>query len=92
MPRRSVVPGFRFDAKHRRALFEVTLPGSGGRRRRRKTVDASTRDEALRLFRQFREAVLAERKKEPELFSEFVLRYGPLIRMRLSARTATLLP
>lgn len=88
MPRQSVVPGFRFDAKRKRASFEVTVPGSGGRLRRRKTVKVSTRDEALRIFRSFRESVLAGRNAEPKLFFEFVKRYWPLIRMRLGSRTA----
>jgi len=78
MARRSVVPGVRFDGKRKRASFEVTLPGTNGRRRRRKTVKASTRDKALNLFRQFRDVVLAERFPEPETFSEFVTRFWPL--------------
>ncbi len=64
------------------------MPGSGGRIRRRKRVEATTRDEALSLFRQFREAALAERCAEPELFSDFVRRFWPLIRMRLGEKTA----
>src|SRR5512143_307136 len=88
MPRQSVVPGFRFDAKLRRAHFEVTLPGMQGRVRRRKTVEVASRDEALVLFRQFRADALAERGKEPELFSEYIRHFWPLIRMRLSHKTA----
>jgi len=88
VPRQSVVPGFRFDARRKRASFEVTLPGTRGRVRRRKTVQARSRDEALRLFRQFREAALAERHAEPELFSDFVKRFWPLIKLRLGEKTA----
>jgi hypothetical protein len=88
MPRQSVVPGFCFDGKRRRACFEVTLPGTGGRLRRRKTVKASTRDEALNLFRQFRAAVLSERNAKPEFFSDYVQLFWPMIRMRLGAKTA----
>jgi len=58
MPRQSVVPGFRFDGRRKRAHFEVTLPGTNGRVRRRKTIEASNRMEALTLFLQFRDAVL----------------------------------
>jgi len=89
MPRQSVVPGFRFDGKRGRACFEVTLPGTSGRFRRRKTVDAATRDQALTLFRQFRAAVLAGQSGEPEVFSDFVGRFWPLIQMRLAPRTAS---
>jgi len=88
MPRQSVVPGFRFDGKRRRACFEVTLPGTGGRLRRRKTVEASTREEALNLFAQFRAAVLSERNAKPEFFSDYVRLFWPMIRMRLGAKTA----
>jgi hypothetical protein len=83
-----VVPGFHFDSKRKRASFEVTLPGTKGRLRRRKTVKASTRDEAISLFRKFRAAVLAQRLAEPRLFCEYVARFWPLIRMRLGPKTA----
>jgi integrase len=89
MPRRSVLPGFRFDGKAGRAFFEVTLPGTGGRRRKRRTVAVSTRDGALSLFRKFREEALAGRASDPKLFSEFVARFWPLIKMRLGSKTAT---
>jgi len=89
MLRRSVLPGFRFDGKSGRAFFEVTLPGTGGRRRKRRTVAVSTRDEALTLFREFRTAALAERAHDPKLFSQFIARFWPLIRMRLGTKTAT---
>jgi site-specific recombinase XerD len=88
MPRQSVVPGFRFDGRRKRACFEVTLPGTGGRLRRRKTVEASTREEALNLFAQFRAASLSERSAKPEFFSDYVRLFWPMIRMRLGARTA----
>lgn len=88
MPRRSVVPGFRFDGRTSRAFFEVILPGTGGHSRKRKTVTASTRDEALTLFRAFRSETLAGRASEPKLFSEFIARFWPLIRLRLGEKTA----
>jgi len=88
MPRQSVVPGFSFDGKCRRAFFEVTLPGTGGRVRRRKTVKALTREEALNLFRKFRAAVLSEKSTNPEFFSDYVQRFWPMIQMRLGATTA----
>lgn len=89
MPRRSVLPGFRFDGKSGRAFFEVTLPGTGGRRRKRRMVAVTTRDEALTPFREFRAAALAKRAADPKLFSEFIALFWPLIKMRLGAKTAT---
>jgi hypothetical protein len=89
MPRQSVVPGFRFDGKRRRACFEVVLPGTHGRRRRRKTVEASTRDEALALFRKFRTESLAKRAAKPEFFSDYLERFWPLVEMRLGEKAAS---
>src|SRR5689334_1747753 len=88
MPRRSVVPGFRFDGKSGRAFFEVVVPGTGGRERRRKKVTVETRDKALALFKKFRTEVLRKRDANPEIFADYVFRYWPLIKMRLGAKTA----
>lgn len=88
MARRSVVPGFRFDGKRGRAYFHVVVPGTGGRQRKRKTVRVSTRDRALSLFRQFRTAVIRGRSTKPELFSDYVQRFWPLIKMRLGTKSA----
>lgn len=88
MPRQSVVPGFRFDGRRKRVWFEVTMPGTDGRIRRRKTLKVFTRDEALKRFRQFRAATLAQRIAEPKTLSEYVARFWPLIRARLGAKTA----
>jgi len=70
------------------AFFEVVLPGTRGRRRRRKTVKAATRDEAPALFRQFRTAVTRNRSTKPELFSDYVGRFWPLMKMRLGIKAA----
>jgi hypothetical protein len=40
------LPGFRFDAKAQLAHFEVCIPGTRGRKRRRATVEAATRQKA----------------------------------------------
>lgn len=88
MPRRSVVPGFRFDGKRDRAYFNVVVPGTGGRQRRRKTIRVSTRDKALSLFRQFRTAVVTGRNTKPESLSDYVQRFWPLIKMRLGTKSA----
>lgn len=89
MPRRSVVPGFRFNAKRRRASFEVVLPGTRGRRRCRKIVKAATRDEALALFRKFRAETLARTAAIPEFFSDYLKRFWPLVEMRLGKKAAS---
>lgn len=51
------LPGFRYDAKTKEARFEVCLPGSGGGRRRRKTILANSWDEAFAKWKAFRESV-----------------------------------
>lgn len=46
-------PGFEYDAEQKRARFDCYVPGTSGRSRRRRTVSADTRAEALRLWREF---------------------------------------
>jgi integrase len=56
--------GFRYNAKKRRAHFEVIVPGTHGSKRRRKTVEARDVVEATTLFHAFRKEV-AESEKGP---------------------------
>ncbi len=53
-------PGFEYDAAKKRAYFDCYLPGSAGRVRRRRTVAAETRAEALALWRSFVDELAAE--------------------------------
>lgn len=39
-------PGFTYDARCGLAYFEVCIPGTRGRKRRRETVEVATRPEA----------------------------------------------
>ena len=56
----SAYPGFEWDATKKRAHFDKRVPGSSGTKRRRKTVCADSRNEALALWREFEEEVAAE--------------------------------
>jgi hypothetical protein len=73
-------PGFRFDPRKSVARFSVIVPGTNAMRRRKETVYVERRDEALALWREFRDGVLrseAVDKKEfdPRAYSVF----GPKI-------------
>jgi integrase len=46
-------PGFDFDSATKRAHFDRRVPGSVGTKRRRRTVEAETRADALALWRSF---------------------------------------
>lgn len=48
------IPGFTYNPKKHVAHFSLYVPKSAGKARREKTVSASTRDEALRLYQEFR--------------------------------------
>lgn len=56
----SAYVGFHYDAAKRRAHFDCRVPGSAGTKRRRKTVYAETRADALALWRAFTSAVAEE--------------------------------
>jgi hypothetical protein len=53
-------PGFSYDAARKRARFDCYVPGTAGAKRRRKTVSAATRAEALALWRAFLDELAAE--------------------------------
>jgi integrase len=57
-------PGFDFDPATKRAHFDSRVPGTGGQKRRRRTVAAETRGEALKLWRDFVEELEAEKPNE----------------------------
>jgi hypothetical protein len=70
------LPGFRYDAKTKEARLEAIVPGSGGAKRRRKTVIANSWDEAFAKWKAFRESVTdpdAPRVKDgPPTFRQYV--------------------
>lgn len=57
MPR---YPGFTYDAKTKTAHFDCYVPGSNGTKRRRKTIAAPTRTQALDAWRAFVDALATE--------------------------------
>jgi integrase len=81
------LPGFSYDSRRKIAEFRVIVPGTGANRRRRLTVHAETRDEALSKWKAFRDQVRAE-QAEPLPFSVHVERVWPLLSARLSKSTA----
>jgi integrase len=56
------LPGFRFDPKRGLAHFEVCIPGTRGRKRRRETVEVATRPAALAAWKKFYDDVADEVK------------------------------
>jgi integrase len=60
------LPGFRYNAKKRRAHFEVIVLGTHGSKRRRKTVEAADAVEATTMYHAFRK-VVAEEEKGPAI-------------------------
>ena len=72
------LPGFAYDARRRIATFYCFVPGTDGRRRRkRKLTDVPSRAEAIRLWTAFREeldqeALDPEKFTRPPTLAEFV--------------------
>src|SRR5262249_44842680 len=89
------ISGFHFDAKRKVAHFEVTLPGTNGRKRRRKTIEVEDRDQAFDKWKEFRDEVLSpitkpETRPDPLTFREYVERFQSLIEARLAKGTVEL--
>lgn len=83
--------GFQFDPANETARFSMYVPGGGGRLRRRATVHATSYEEAVRLWSDFREGVQAGAKRmsaEAPTFGAFVNEYFPLIAANVSPKTA----
>ena len=81
------LPGFRYDSRERLAYFEVTIPGTKGKKRRRATVEADDLDAALKAWRVFRAEALDARKK-PKTLRQYVAKYGDTMMARLSPKGA----
>lgn len=82
------IPGFRFNSRKGKAYCEVTVPKTGGRVRRRKTIEVGTMEEALSEWKKFRDDVLAGRGARPLTFRAYAKRFWPSIAKRLAAKTA----
>src|ERR1039457_4465270 len=83
------LPGFRFDPKKKRARFEVIIPETDSKKRRRKTVPVLDLADATTKFHEFRRTVLDGAEEAPLTFAGYVEKYGAEIQKRVSARTAT---
>jgi integrase len=51
------IPGFSYDPKKHIAHFSLYVPKTGGKLRRERTVHASSREEAIRLWQSFRDEI-----------------------------------
>ena len=82
------VPGFWFDPRRQRAKFEVILPGTGARARRRKTVRVETRDKALALWKAWRTKVLEGRALRGTTLDAYHAEIWPKVIKGLAETTA----
>lgn len=70
------LPGFKYDAKRRRAVLDGYVAGTQGKIRRQQTVKNVTRDQALAAWKAFRADLESGRAIEgPLTLKEFVARY-----------------
>ncbi|MEK6373248.1 MAG: tyrosine-type recombinase/integrase [Acidobacteriota bacterium] len=60
------IPGFKYNPKNHTARFSLYVPKSGGKFRRALTVDAQSRDEALKLWQAFRDEVSGVDPTQPQ--------------------------
>jgi hypothetical protein len=87
------IPGFKFNPKKHLAHFSLYIPKSGGKLRRERTVQAATREEALRLWQVFRDEIsgkptLAPPAEPPVMtFRTFVDTYLKKICVRRAKKT-----
>jgi integrase len=78
--RRNALPGFHYDAKRKRAVFDGYVAGTKGKVRRQRTLENVTRNQALVAWKAFRDDLASGRAIEgPLTLREFVQRYYPLI-------------
>jgi integrase len=85
---RRVVPGFKWNSKTGRAVFEVVVPGTNSRRRRRQWTFASSRTDALEKWKVFRDSVLSGSWDRKDLtLASYVERYSSTMGARVTERT-----
>ncbi len=82
------LPGFVYDARRKRARFEITVPGTNGLVRHRKTLKTGTRAKALEEWKKFHDRVLSGCSSEVVTLGQFVERYADLSARRLCPSTA----
>lgn len=89
--RRGRLVGFTYDEAAGVAHFSMYLPGTAGRNRKRATVSASSHDEAVRLWAEFRSRAadgISRPSPEAPTFREFITDYFPSIKANVSEKTA----
>jgi integrase len=81
------LPGFKYDGKLKRAVIEYTVPGTEGKKRRRRWLKGVTRDEALAAWKKLRGA---DEEPPPAVwtFGRYVKEYWPAIAARVKPATA----
>ena len=84
------LPGFSYDARTKTARFVVYVPGAKGRSRRKRTVQAASRADALHLWATFRDEVAGGRvvPGETKTLREFFDTSFDLIAARIAPSTA----
>jgi integrase len=60
------IPGFKYNPRTHSARFSLYVPNSGGKLRRTLTIDAPSRDEALKLWQKFRDEVSVIDPTQPQ--------------------------
>lgn len=74
------LPGFRYDAKRKRAFFDGYVAGTNGKVRRRRTIETITRDQALTEWKTFRKDLASGRAVDgPLTLQQFFDRFYSLI-------------
>lgn len=74
------LPGFLYDRKAKRAVFDGYVPGTKGKLRRHRTIENVTRSQALAAWSTFREDLASGRAiAGPFTLEEFVEQFYPLI-------------
>jgi integrase len=83
--------GFEYDPATGSAHFSMYVPGTGGRERKRATVEAASYDDAVKQWSAFRarvQAGFARPSPEAPTFREFILEYWPSIEANVAPKTA----
>lgn len=83
--------GFEYDPATGTAHFSMYVPGTGGRERKRATVEAVSYDDAVKQWSAFRarvQAGFARPSPEAPTFREFILEYWPAIEANVAPKTA----
>jgi integrase len=61
------ISGFKYNPRTHVAHFSLYVPKSGGRERRERTVEAESRDQAVELWKEFRDELAGRTKPQPQL-------------------------